>query len=601
MILKIHCTGRYLTSIPKNCLFDKGKTGCGGTTCALINNENYIVCTPYLNAIKEKIRASKEDTDLYPYELLGIYSGISESEVLDYLTRNQGKPIKIITTYESLTKLIEKEWIEPNNYNLLIDEFHCLIREYVFRNEGVSNVLTWFKSFASYTFMSATPVFEDDYVLDELKNIPIVKAIWDTEEKYSISLNHCNGGLITPIVNLINRYLNNEIEGNLYLFVNSLRVMTTIIYHPDIIMELSANNTKLIASTNSVRQLPFYGGPLNEGGSKKINMLTSTAFEAVDIHDELGRAVIMADTRLEHTLFDTSTTLIQVIGRFRNSKFKNEIEIFVKGRSKEIAVSYEKYRQLLAIENERVKKSLLALKGLPEKEVEKTLKSTFYDLGFIKFEDKQAIFDNNHFKYQLWKYRVSNWIFGSNGNLEASIHGNLKFSVTHKKIIKVKEKASKSSFGQFKFCAEKLVELSSKSSFLTVRGYGANYRGLNDEETMFIEKAIQRFPYIIPAINQIGIGTLRKMGFNTSNIKRRLTTKSDLTNQEKIRTLLDLRKLTGKFLSNKEIKNILSTVYHQAGVSKTPIANDISKYYNVQKKKKNGKCGYLIAEIGKLK
>ncbi len=70
------CTGKFLTYIPKNVIFNKARTGCGGTTVALTNDENYVVCVPYINAIKGKMKAS-ENKELYKHEVLGIYSDIS--------------------------------------------------------------------------------------------------------------------------------------------------------------------------------------------------------------------------------------------------------------------------------------------------------------------------------------------------------------------------------------------------------------------------------------------------------------------------------------------------------------------------------------------
>lgn len=599
----IKCTGDFLTKIPKNVIFNKARTGCGGTTVALTNDENYVVCVPYVNAIKGKVKASKENKSLYKHEVLGIYADISEEEILEYLTRNHGKPLKIITTYESVSKIITKKWVEPNNFNLLIDEYHCLIREYVFRNKGVTNVLTWFKDFASYTFMSATPVFQDDFILEELKDIPTVTAVWDKEETYNVFINYCIEGLLTPIARLINQYLADEFKGNLYLFVNSLQIMKKIVRHPDINGALTSENTKLISSTNSIRELPFNGGNITDGVYKKINMLTSTAFEAVDIDDPTGRAVIVADSRLEYTLFDTSTTLLQVLGRLRKSPFRNEISIYVKSKSKQTELTYGEYKDMLLHEKERIEKSLLTLKEKPAKLVEKILKSTFYDTGFIKHGDNEILFDNNYLKYQLWKYRVSHWIFNSDADLEDSIrNSNTKFSIIRKEALKVKEKTPKENLGHFKFCVEKLIELSCKSDFLTNNtAYGNRYAGLTAEEIATVEKAIDRFPYIIRAINEIGMHKMRIMGFNTSNIRRKLISTSDLTHRDKVRESLGLRKLTGKFLSSSEAKKIMEDTYRLLGIAKQPNGTDITKYFNVIHKKKKRSRGFLITNLKNMR
>ncbi len=528
---------------------------------------------------------------------------ISEDDVLDYLKRNEGKPLKIITTYESLFKIIAKEWVVPNEFNLLIDEYHCLIREYVFRNKGVINVLTWFRDFASYTFMSATPVFEEDYVLEELKEIPVVTANWDTEERFNVTLNFCKDGFLTPIVRLINRYLNGEIEGNLYLFVNSLQIIKKIVGHPEIDGALTPQNTKLIASKNSIRQLPFDGGELNDGIYKKINMLTSTAFEAVDIDDEIGRAVIVADSRLDYTLFDTSTILVQVLGRLRKSPYKNEIEIYVKSKSRQTELPYEVYKGMLFDEKERIEKAFERLRQIPVNEVERTLKSTFYDYGFIKYEGNQMTFDNNHLKYQLWKYRITHWIFNSDVDLEHNIlSSNIKFSIVKKEVLRIKDKTSKENLGHFKFCVEKFIELSCKSDFLNPKfAFGNKYRGLNEEDKVFVEKALLRFPYIIRAINEIGLSKIRKMGFNTSNIQRKLIGTSNIAHHNKIREILGLRKLKGKFLPTKDVKSLLGDIYRQLDIPKRAKGTDIKEYFNIVAKKRKNIRGYLIGDLKKIR
>jgi len=44
-----------MTELPVNCLLDKGKTGCGGTSVALENQINTIIAMPYVNVIKNKV------------------------------------------------------------------------------------------------------------------------------------------------------------------------------------------------------------------------------------------------------------------------------------------------------------------------------------------------------------------------------------------------------------------------------------------------------------------------------------------------------------------------------------------------------------------
>lgn len=50
---------KYLSEVmkelPKNCLFNKGKVGCGGTTLALNSDKNYVICVPFQSLIKNKM------------------------------------------------------------------------------------------------------------------------------------------------------------------------------------------------------------------------------------------------------------------------------------------------------------------------------------------------------------------------------------------------------------------------------------------------------------------------------------------------------------------------------------------------------------------
>ena len=50
---------KYLSDImqelPVNCLFNKGKTGCGGTELVLRGKKNAIIAVPYVNLILNKL------------------------------------------------------------------------------------------------------------------------------------------------------------------------------------------------------------------------------------------------------------------------------------------------------------------------------------------------------------------------------------------------------------------------------------------------------------------------------------------------------------------------------------------------------------------
>ena len=63
--------------LPANCIFNKGKTGCGATTLAIENRVPTLIAVPTVNLIKNKL---PEHADL-----LGVYGGVTNQEIADYL------------------------------------------------------------------------------------------------------------------------------------------------------------------------------------------------------------------------------------------------------------------------------------------------------------------------------------------------------------------------------------------------------------------------------------------------------------------------------------------------------------------------------------
>lgn len=596
MVKKISFTGAYLSDVPKNVLFNKGRTGCGGTTLVLTNEDDYIVCVPNVNAIKGKVKASKEEFELYKYEVLGFYAGVGEEEVLAYLNRNKDKPHKIMTTYESLERLIGYSSINPATFNLLIDEYHSLLRDYTFRHRGVSNALTNFKKFKSFTFMSATPIFDEEFTLEELKDLPQVIGEWDSIESFNVNLNFCNEGVLTSVVELINRYLVGELEGNVYFFINSVQTILKIINHPELIYQLGEHNCKIIASQSSLHKLPWKLSGLDDENYRRVNFLTSTAFEAVDINDRIGKAVIIADTRHDYSLFDVSTTLVQIAGRLRTSIFRNDIDIYIKNRKEDIELTYEEFKEMLLNEKERINKDIELLKGKSPQFIKKMIKSSYYEPNFLKVDGSHVSFDENFFKYQLWKFKLAYWVFGSKENVSNAFKQDGRFKIVSSNSIIRKEVKPQSDLSQFKQAVEKIIELSNRSPFLTMN-YGNVYFGLNEDEINYITQVKQRFPKLIPAINLLGYERMKELRFHTGNIYRDLIKKGDIPERDKIREILNEKALTGQFKTNKEIKIMLETIYRQIGLKKKATANQIEAYFLAKKTK----TGYKLGRLTNLK
>ena len=166
----------YLSEIedfkmPTNCLFNKGKTGCGGTELALNQDGHTIIAVPFINLAKNKAIPNER----VKYEVLAVYGDVSRQSIEDYA--NSHETLKILVVYDSLPKLVET--LTELGYNvykdffLLVDEYHILLNHYSFRNKPIKALLNIAPNFERVTYMSATPI-EREFILDELKHLPTV-------------------------------------------------------------------------------------------------------------------------------------------------------------------------------------------------------------------------------------------------------------------------------------------------------------------------------------------------------------------------------------------------------------------------------------------
>ena len=167
--IKIPTGTNYLSEVmpvlPINCIFNKGVTGCGGTTIALSNDTPSVICVPYISLAINKAIQSKDNPELYPHEVFAVYGDVTMQQLMEYLQKVLIP--KIIVTYDSLVKVMNS--IEPSNYYILIDEYHCLFTQFSFRKNAALVVLKNYTKFKSFTFMTATPIHQD-FTLDELKD-----------------------------------------------------------------------------------------------------------------------------------------------------------------------------------------------------------------------------------------------------------------------------------------------------------------------------------------------------------------------------------------------------------------------------------------------
>lgn len=310
---------QIINCVPGQCILNKGITGCGGTTVEINSQRNSIILVPIVNLIKSK----QISTNVF-----GVYGDIKNKEILDYIANTKSHK-KIMATYDALPRLIEVigESIFKD-YFLLIDEYHTFADYYSFKRNVVRNVLSLYSKFNHFCFMTATPI-KDAYLLKELECLDVITYEWEGSTKVNIEIKDTV---------YVQKELLSEIgiatDYNLHIFVNSVDFIKRIVPN------LPSKDFRTVCSAESATKTPQIQPQDINSPVCKINFYTSAAFEGCDIMDENGYVIIIADSNIATTIKDISTSVVQICGRIRNSKYKNEAYLILNTKNHR----YTKYK-----------------------------------------------------------------------------------------------------------------------------------------------------------------------------------------------------------------------------------------------------------------
>lgn len=546
--------------LPSKVLINKGKVGCGGTTVALTDNRDTIVCVPFVNLIKNKCKQNKE--------VLGVYSGVTVDKINEYVETHKIK--KIMCTYDQLPRLAS---VVGYNYFLLVDELHLLFLQYIFRDTAIRGVLNEYKNFKDWAFLTATPI-ESEFMLDELKDIPVYNIEWESKREITVEAVKCDS-VKSTIASIIEKFLNNEIEGNAHIFVNSVKFIATMIKYFD----FEETQCRAIWSKNNKEYKNYCAGIPNSdtlSKPKKINFYTSTCFEGCDLYDEDGKIFIVSDSSKAQTLLDISTSIRQIAGRIRNTKYDKIYHLFSNTRYN-TDLSYEEFKEYALNEAEEAKKYASRINS--DAELLKGTKSSEY--VYLYKSENGFEFDKNLILIDIFNYKNNNTYSLSVNMLNEYAKNNIKVKLTSD---------------------DKKIKIASKS--ITWKEYVKRYCELKKsayyigEELELIE---EKYPFIKAAYELFG-DTLVDMRID--NVKRAVIAKDDKKNQsEKIIYLLRTCEgfKEGTFTTGKKIKEILQTIYDKAGFDKKATISDFRNYAELKpaNKRIDGKQvnGYIITLI----
>lgn len=568
--------------LPSGFLIDKGKVGCGGTSLALEDNKNTIICVPFVSLIKNKMHKYNTDDCI---KVLGVYDGVSKSDIKKYIANTSGAK-KIMCTYDSLQKVVE---VTGYDYYLLVDELHLLFIQYVFRNKAVKTVLNLYKNFSQWSFLTATPI-EADLMLEELKDIPTYKVNWDDTTEISVKAIKCKQ-VLASIKTIIKDFLEGHIFGNAHIFVNSVETIASIIKA----CNLDNTNTRIIFSKNNQKYKNVCQG-INNGDTtdqvKKINLYTSTCFEGCDLFDEEGKIYIISEGSKANTLYDISTQIRQIAGRIRNTHYTSITHLYSSTRYN-TDLTFDDYKKVVLEEEKKAKSYITKVNN--DEEIKVGTKLSTY--AYVYKDEKTGIFefDPNLMKLDIFNYKCLHHTYSlsvniSNEYIKAGMNVVTSIDNTSDKLLK--NDRTRTTF------KDAVIEY---DSIMKRKAEPFNYSLTDDER---IKLLTAKYPYIDDAYKTLGMAKLAEMKYKTSNIQQLLIKESPkLDNKAKVAKLLKTAKgfVEGAFITGADIKRVLGDIYKTIGMNVKPSIDDFRDFavIDTKQKKIEGKNvrGYIIQYI----
>ena len=564
--------------LPKNCILDKVTTGCGATYSALTSLCPTVIAVPTRNLVLDKVIQEQYK----PFNILGVSSDFKFSKIPDGCN-------KIICTYESLAKI--SKHIDISKWDLVIDEMHTIHRMIGFALKDLIWIQENYNKFNSYCFVSAT-VPRRELLLSFLKDLDIVRVKWNNPQLISFEP-YFSSNIREAVLKIIYEHHTGIRKGTPYFFYNSVRGIASIskaISRSGIPFSVVCSR-----STKTKEFLRKYGiTPSNPGTVSDVNFITSTAFEGCDWYDEDGVTYIVSDSRSFLTRYSLTTTIPQIAGRIRNSKYGDTITVIFNGDSPLRFDTIEKLeshieeciitaKERIQIFNEYTKKNLRGivvdmLRGSltdPYVMIESESNISIEDLEFLTVDDIKGntslslYEDARLMDIEEWELAQTNIYF--NGG-DASIRIN-------REVNKIMD-----TLGVIPGLTE------AQRKFFKIRNHSIN----KILEMYVIDKpsAISMDPEVCYWIEKYGVDAVRTMGIR-SRIKDR-ESKEEAAGLKRLKHRIISKFKVGNFYSRQEIKEILESW----GLEK-PSATDISKFLDMKAAKVGNANGFKILDIKK--
>ena len=590
---------KYISQIenfemPVNCIFNKGKTGCGGTESAINQKGHTIIAVPTINLVKNK----EIKNERRQYDVFAVYGDISQEQIKGYA--NSHDTLKIIVTYDSLEKVVNTLSDECYNvykdFFLLVDEYHSLFISYAYRDEAIKKLLIIAQHFERVTYMSATPI-EQEFILEELKHLPTVSIEWANKTEVTVQSRYTKKP-IDYVALLAKRVITENRVGNLHFFFNSVEAIKKAIDKA----ELSPEQVKIVCRNcdENIKKLGVeYAIEQPSDTVKKVNFYTSTAFEGCDIFDKFGRTYIVSDATKSHTLVDISTLFIQICGRIRDSIYNTDVfHIHSTTRYSEDLTLEEFIARTKEALNETVEWAD-EVNQMTEKSRIRTFSTIKYlNEKYVRIENNRLIVDNNLVNIDIYNFKITKQIYKTCITLaeEYQKHG---LGVSVKVVNNIESAAEKLEINpkartSFEELFKEYVEIKESPINFSLNQFDNKHYKLKIIED---KNSLVKLAY-----DKLGKERVEELKYHTTNIKNAITKKLDISTEGKIVQMINERIPYHNAYPKNDIKDALQEIYNILEINRTAMATHLNYWYITKEitKNINGKntaCMMIVRDI----
>ena len=554
---------RYLSELPEfqdglpHGIVNKTKTDVGGTYVAANCRYNYIIVCPFRDLV-DSIAADKNNK----YEIFKCYGGTREHQFRKYIKEH--RIYKIAVTYDSLDKLLK--WMDGNTdgWKVLIDEYHLILEDMDYRESAIMQMCWNIQKFKHYTFLSATPI-DEEYEIDFFKILPHYKVVWPqgipiTIRKIKAT---CLPLGLSKLIHIFKEEgiclpdINGELKRveQLFIFLNSVTTIKQVIDT----LELEEDEVKICCAQRQRNRL-ILGRFKRESAiapNKRINFFTKKSFQGCNLFSNNGLIIVASDVHRTQTLVDITTTMEQISGRLRENDeyhniFRNTmVHIFSTNNS---VLSQTEFDAEMKRKEDAAVRLLSLQEKADEKELNALIKRVNIENDILSIEEGRLV--RNELKRMAFirKQKIRE-AYKDGINLRAAYNKSEKF-------VQAKQ------------------EYWDEFDLLLVRAVTISYEKLLKD---YLEHPSEQYEIEYPEFKDIK-RYLKETEMNSCRWNKEKMMKV-VEDKKKLQQAFRAIYKKGAFISNNELKRVLSEQFDRLGINLSPKATQIKEcdIYHVER------------------